>query len=141
MENALAWHRVFLFCRDSMPVSYVYVIAFLGDDFLMVRHARRSWEMPGGKVDAGESAENAALREFREETGYDVVSLRVLQAEEGGLVFLGEVGKKLSIVPDAGEIAEVGFFKELPGQLSFPLVEYRRMLDAAMKLRRDLRQR
>ena len=118
-----------------MSISYVYVIAFRDDEFLMVRHARRSWEMPGGKVNAGESPEQAAVREFHEETGYDVDGLRVLEVEAGGLVYMGDVGKKLSIMPDAGEISEVGFFKKLPDKLSFPLVEYMRMLDAAKRYR------
>ena len=118
-----------------MSYSYVYVIAFRGDEFLMVRHARRSWEMPGGKVNPGESPEAAAVREFHEETGYDVGSLRVLEVEGKGLVYSGIVGKKLAITPDAHEIAGVGFFQELPKELSFPLVEYTRMLDAAKRSR------
>ncbi len=125
----------YLLC-DRMHVKYVYVIAFRGAEFLMVRHARRAWEMPGGKVDAGETAEEAACREFREETGYGVSSLEVIEAEEGGLVYRGRVGEKLDLIPDADEIAEVGFFGELPENLSFPRVEYRRMLDAARRTRR-----
>ena len=118
-----------------MSFSYVYVIAFRGDEFLMVRHARRAWEMPGGKVNAGESPEEAAIREFHEETGYDVGSLTVIETEDNGLVYMGIVGKKLPIVPDAREIAGVAFFRELPDKLSFPLVEYTRMLDAARRTR------
>lgn len=118
-----------------MSISYVYVIAFRGDEFLMVRHARRSWEMPGGKVNAGESPEEAAVREFHEETGYDVGSLAVIEVEDGGLVYRGVVGNKLPTSPNAGEIAEIAFFKELPDQLSFPLVEYTRMLDTVKRRR------
>jgi 8-oxo-dGTP diphosphatase len=93
--------------------------------------------MPGGKVNAGENAADAVVREFREETGYDLGSLKVLEVEGDGLVYLGEVGRKLPISPNKDEIAEVGFFKELPAELSFPLVEYERMLEAA-RMRHNL---
>jgi len=119
-----------------MAVSYVYVIAFKGDRFLMVRHARRAWEMPGGKLEPGENPETGAGREFREETGYDVHGLKILEREEGGLVYIGDVGEKLSSAPNVEEIAEVRLFEELPADLSFPLVEYQRMLAAARYARK-----
>ena len=48
---------------------------------LLVRRADdRCWAMPGGWVDAGESAERAAVREAFEETGLEVIVLRLLES-------------------------------------------------------------
>ncbi len=112
------------------------MIAFRDDEFLMVRHARRAWEMPGGKINPGEKPEAAAAREFHEETGYDVTGLRIIEREPGGLVYMGELGRELAEKPDTSEIAAVAMFRRLPGELSFPLVEYEHMLDAARKARK-----
>lgn len=40
-----------------------------GDEILLVRHARRGWEIPQGRVEEGEDLLAAAHREIREETG------------------------------------------------------------------------
>lgn len=39
----------------------------------------RTWEFPGGGVDFGETVENAVIREIREETGYHVEIVKLLQ--------------------------------------------------------------
>ncbi len=45
-------------------------------DWLLLRHARgRHWEFPKGRVDPGETDEEAALRETREESGLERVAL------------------------------------------------------------------
>jgi mutator protein MutT len=45
-------------------------------------HLAGSWELPGGKLRPGESVEDCAVREVREETGVDVRAVRCLPAIE-----------------------------------------------------------
>lgn len=47
----------------------VLVFASLGGAVLWVKHPKRGWEVPGGKVDPGETPTEAALREVFEESG------------------------------------------------------------------------
>lgn len=50
-----------------------YCVAMKDGKFLMVHNKKRNgWEMPGGKIESGESIEDAAKRECLEESGYDV---------------------------------------------------------------------
>lgn len=96
-----------------------YCIAFRGNRFLMVYNPRREgWEMPGGKVEEGESYIEAARREFLEESGMEVAIVSGKDTDDG-MVFCGEV----TGTAGRGEM-EAGFFDELPEQLAFPICEY-----------------
>ncbi len=111
---------------------FVYVIAFEGDKFVMVKHRSRAWEMPGGRLLKGETYGQAAIREFFEETGMSLQLIGEIGIDvKGGKVFVGLVNGRLSDHPSESNIADVREFSELPKELSFPLVEYETMLERA----------
>ncbi len=101
----------------------------------MVRHRDRKWEMPGGRLLKGENHEQAAVREFFEETGMslDIIG-RIRILKPGGKVFVGTVRGELKAGPTEYNIVEVKEFTDLPDELSFPLVEYRAMLAQAKRI-------
>lgn len=73
------------------------VICYLksGDDYLLLLKADGKfgggfWNAPGGKIEQGEKADDAAIREVKEETGLDVKSLERF----GSLEFYFGSGKK-----------------------------------------------
>ncbi|CAO5185508.1 hypothetical protein FAIPA1_50097 [Frankia sp. AiPs1] len=62
--------------RDAaLPASLVALWTDDGRLLLVFDRRRQRWELPGGMIDAGETPRQAAIRELREESGYQVDDL------------------------------------------------------------------
>lgn len=62
---------------ENGPLAAAGVLFVAGDKFLMMRRKDGFWGLPGGKLEPGESAEEAAAREAEEETGHRPTDLQL----------------------------------------------------------------
>ena len=69
------------------PVPAVGVVCLRGDEVLLVRRGRPprqgEWSLPGGRIESGERAVDAALRELREETGVEAEITGLIDVVDG----------------------------------------------------------
>ncbi len=118
--------------------AYTVIVALRRDhgeeQFMMVRHRERGWELPGGKVEDHEGPVHCALREFREETGHllgDPKFVLKLEKDNGTCyVFRGTLGPAAQGKDEDEAIEEIGWFTELPDELAFPDDPYDEIGDA-----------
>lgn len=62
----------------SKDPKHVWAICKYENQWLLTKHKERGLEFPGGKVEKGETAEQAAIREIREETGAVVKEIQYI---------------------------------------------------------------
>lgn len=69
------------------PVPCVGVVCLKGDEVLLIRRGRPprqgEWSLPGGRIEPGERAVDAGLRELREETGVEARIVGLLDVVDG----------------------------------------------------------
>ena len=62
--------------QETSAGGVVYRLDGGGPLFLLIRDSYHNWGFPKGHLESGENAQDAALREVREETGLEDVALR-----------------------------------------------------------------
>lgn len=69
------------------PIPAVGVVCLRGTDVLLIRRGQppleNSWSLPGGRIEWGERAVDAAIRELKEETGCDAEIVGLIDVVDG----------------------------------------------------------
>ena len=111
-------------------LTYVIVGARYQGQWIFVRHRQRqTWELPAGHIEAGEEADQAAVRELYEEAGV-VKSSLIIVADYSvtvgehlafGRLYMADV-IEMEPLPEH-EIEEIKLCRELPSNLTYPEVQ------------------
>ena len=111
---------------QDRPLAEEGVVCLRGDDVLLIRRGapprEDEWSLPGGRIEHGERAADAALRELREETGCEAELLGLIDVVDALMgahhyVLVDYAGRWLSGERRAGDDAREARFvspAELP---------------------------
>lgn len=63
---------------DDEILQGVHAFCFWGDKMVLVKHQKSGWMPPGGKIELGETYEQAVIREVKEETNIKVIFQKLI---------------------------------------------------------------
>ncbi len=115
---------------DMDKLQYAVIVAEQNNQWIFVRHKERdTWEIPGGRREAGEDITNTARRELMEETGaqeFSISPVCIYSVNRDGQLSFGQLFHAavvtLGELPES-EIAERAFMNTLPENLTYPLIQ------------------
>lgn len=125
----ITYHYLGEYSDDKL--KYVVIVSRFRGKWIFCRHKkRRTWELPGGHIEKGERADWAAKRELYEETGaldFELTPVNIYAVWSGnektlGMLYFAEI-KALGELPCEKEMAEIGFFDDLPELLTHAAIQ------------------
>ncbi len=106
--------------QDRRPIVAAGIVCLRGADVLLIRRGAPpragEWSLPGGRIEWGERAADAALRELREETGCAAEVIGLIDVVDGVMedrhyVLIDYAARWIAGEPRAGDdAADARFF-------------------------------
>lgn len=98
-----------------VDVAYTLLFDEQTNRVLMVLNRNNTWSLPGGAVEVKETLKEAAIREVKEETGYDVTVSDIIAVNEAFIndnhvyfiTFKGQILKSPKEIPTEENILKV----------------------------------
>ena len=137
-KRNLTYHEVIVYITyhylgeyPDNELKYVVIVSRYMGKFVFCRHKKRkTWELPGGHIEKGESADAAARRELYEETGakdffltpVNIYAVRNGEKKTLGMLYFAEI-VTLGDLPCEMEMAEIRFFDDIPENLTHGTIQ------------------
>lgn len=121
----------------QLPLHYAVIVGKYEGKWVLCQHKKRTtWEVPGGHIEEGETPEEAARREFYEESGaqefqlYPIGAYGVKQKREAsglveedfGMFYFAQIFS-FQPLPQNFEMKRVELFDTLPQEMTYPHIQ------------------